>query len=317
MQPHNPYTGVDFFGFFLMLAQRIWGFATGALSSRDVASDEIQIVVIAGVALSCSLVGTFLVLRKMTMLANALSHTILLGIVLAFLMMQMVGGGEGHHVDISIQVMVVAAIVTGLLTAFLTEFLTKSMRLQEDASTGLVFTTLFAIGVVLVTVLTKNVHIGTEVVMGNADGLRFEDSFLVYAIAVGNVVIFGLLFRQYQLTTFDGALAKALGFSPILFNYVLMSQASVTAIGAFRAVGVLMVLAFFTGPPLTARMLSHSLQSLLWIASGLGVLASLVGVALARHFLSVEGISFSTSGMVVCVLIVQFALVAGYRTLRK
>jgi manganese/zinc/iron transport system permease protein len=91
-----------------------------------------------------------------------------------------------------------------------------------------------------------------------------------------------------------------------------MTQVSSTAIGAFRAVGVLMVLAFITGPPLTARLLTGSLKKMLLISVGIGILASLIGVALSRHVLTVYAISLSTSGVVVCVIVILYLAAALY-----
>lgn len=304
----NPYSGQTFFGFFFELAIRFWAFLKGDWGWGDLASDEIQVLVLAGVAASSALVGTFLVLRKMTMLANALSHTILIGIVMAFIWTKQVDGEHAGGIDM--HAMLIAALIMGLLTTFLTELLTKGARLQEDASTGLVFTSLFAIGVVALTVLTRNAHIGTEVVMGNVDALQLSDLNLVYLVLAINVVLFIFFFKEFKITTFDAGLARAFGIAPFVYNYMLMTQVSGTAIGAFRAVGVLMVLAFITGPPLTARLLVHDLKKMLIVAVLIGVAASFIGVALSRHILTVYGTPLSTGGLVVCVITALYALVA-------
>jgi len=239
MDYHNPYTDKTFFGFFLQLCLRLWAFVRGEFGLEALASDEIQILVLIGVASSAALLGCFLVLRKMTMLANALSHTILLGIVLAYIFTS--GGGldlaESHHDPINIQAMLIASLAMGLLTTFLTQVLTKVVGLQEDASIGIVFTSLFAVGVILATVLTRSAHIGTEVVMGNVDALQLDDCKLVFIILGINLLLFVFLYKEYKITTFDEGLSRALGISPVVFNYLLMTQVSATAIGGFRAVG--------------------------------------------------------------------------------
>jgi manganese/zinc/iron transport system permease protein len=298
----NPYSGQNFFGFFIQLIQRFGAFFSGNLSFNDLATDEIQILVLIGIAISGALVGTFLILRKMTMLANSLSHTILLGIVIAYVF---------FHTDentINLPILLAAAFGTGLATTFLTEFLTKTVRLQEDASIGIVFTSLFSVGIILATVLTRNVHIGTEAVMGNVDALQLDDCKLVYAILGLNVVLVFLFFKEYKITTFDPALSKAMGISTVFFNYLLMAQTSATSIAGFRAVGVLMILSFITGPALTARLVTHDLKKMLYYAIGIGCFSSLVGVALSRHMLSVYGIALTTSGLVVCVIAAVFVL---------
>lgn len=300
----NPYSGQTFFGFFVQLAIRFWQWITGGISLDQLAADEIQVLVLAGVAASSALVGTFLVLRKMTMLANSLSHTILVGIVIAFLWTYGIGSNIPPHTEqISIHTLLIAALVMGLVTAFLTELLTKGARLQEDASMGIVFTSLFALGVVAVTLLTRNAHIGIEAIMGNADALQLGDCRLVYLILGVNILIFTLFFKEFHITTFDPALASSFGIAPAIFNYLLMTQVSSTAIGAFRAVGVLMVLAFITGPALTARLLTTTLKQMLLTAVAVGVSASVVGVAISRHILTTYGLALSTAGVVVCVIV--------------
>jgi manganese/zinc/iron transport system permease protein len=300
----NPYYGETFFGFIAQLAMRFGQFITGQLPLENLATDEVQVLVLTGVAASSALVGTFLLLRKMTMLANSLSHTILIGIVIAFLWTYGIGSDIPPHTEqVPIHTLLIAALVMGLLTAFLTEFLTKSARLQEDASMGIVFTSLFAIGVIAVTLLTRNAHIGIEAIMGNADALQLEDCKLVYLILGINIVIFTVFFKEFHLTTFDAALASSFGIAPAFFNYLLMTQVSSTAISAFRAVGVLMVLAFITGPALTARLLTTTLKQMLLTAVAIGIGASIVGVALSRHLLTEYGLALSTGGIVVCVIV--------------
>lgn len=299
----NPYHDLTFFHVILKFLFRMGELLTGRLPLSQLASDEVQILVLIGVAGSSALVGTFLVLRRMTMLANALSHTILIGIVLAFIF-----AASGHHSAPPITALLIASVLMGFMTAFLTEFLTKVIRLQEDASTGLVFTSLFALGVILLTILTKDAHIGTEAVMGNVDALHTDDVRWVNIIFAGNILLIFLFFRGYQITTFDSALAGALGFSNLFYNYLLMAQVSATVIGAFRAVGVLLVLSFMTGPVLAARLMTHNLKKLLCLSVGLGSLASLLGVALTRHILTVYGVPLSTSGVVVCTITVMYLI---------
>jgi manganese/zinc/iron transport system permease protein len=305
---YNPYTGKTFIGVLVELVIRFWAFLQGNLPVDNLASDEIQILVLAGVAASSAFVGTFLVLRKMTMLANSLSHTILIGIVIAFVFTHDGIVNEGHSINIT--AMLIASFIVGIATVFLTELLTKGARLQEDASTGIVFTSLFAIGIIAVTMLTRNAHIGTEAVMGNVDALQFDDCKLVYTVLAINVALLALFYKEYKITTFDPALSRTLGITPTFFNYLLMAQMSATAISAFRAVGVLMVLAFITGPVLTARLLTHDLKKLLILAAAIGVAASIMGVALSRHMLSVFGISLSTAGVVVCIILLLYLAAA-------
>lgn len=307
----NPYQGLTFGQFILHFFYRLGQFLTGHLGLDALVTDEIQVLVLSGIAISSALVGTFLILRRMTMLANSLAHTILLGIVIAYVISMFWRSDypEEESFAVPMQALLVASLLMGFLTSFLTEFLTKTLRLQADASTGIIFTALFALGIILVTLLTRSAHIGIEAVMGNADALHVEDLKWVFYILVMNILIIVLFFKEFKITTFDPGLAYALGISNTFFSYLLMAQVSATAIGSFRAVGVFLVLAFMTGPSLTARLLTHRLKAVLGVASLLGTLAALFGVALTRHLLTVFGIALSTSGVVVCLISFFYLLV--------
>ncbi len=301
----NPYSGSDFFTFFVVLFHRIGLFLKGELGLAKLASDEVQLIVIGLVAVSSALVGTFLVLKKMTMLANSLSHTILVGIVVSYLILLPFSSEGGM---LSVRTFFIAALVTGLITTVLTQLLTHIFRLQEDASIGIVFSTLFALGVVLVTLFTRNTHLGVEAIMGNADALHPNDINMVLWIACGNILCFILFYKEFQIAAFDAPLAKALGCAPALFTYFLMVQTAATAIGAFRSVGVLLVLAFIVGPVLSARLFVKRLPTLLWLACSLGVFSVIIGVALSRHFLTVHGAALSTGGLVVTIIALVYLL---------
>ena len=284
----NPYSGADFFQFFGILIQRLF---TGQIFSP--AADEVQLAVLCAVSVSCGLIGPFLVLRRMAMFANSLSHTILFGIAGAFLVASKVWTGGLFDLP----TLLLGAFIAALVTAFLTEGLVRLFRLQEDASVGLVFTALFALGIVLVTLFTRDVHLGTEAVMGNVDILQISDirfAALLAAVNLGAVVLF---YPSLLLSSFDGGLAKTLGVKSRRF--LLLFLTAITCIGAFRAVGVLLVLAFLTGPYLTARLFCHRLPWLLFWSCAIGCAASAAGVALSRHLLSVYGLALSTGGIVV------------------
>lgn len=284
----SPYWGVNFFEFFQVLLIRVF---SGDLST--IAPDEVQIGVIGSIAICCGLIGPFLVLKKMSMFANSLSHTILLGIVGAFLLL-------GGAVLFDFYHLLLGALIASILTAVLTEGLVKWFHLTEDASIGLVFTFLFALGIVFVTLFVRDTHLGVESVMGNADALSSKDFRLVASLVVINVLMVFLFFRQFHLSSFDPHLAKVLGLPGTVFHFLLLFLVAATCIGAFRAVGVLLVLAFLVGPYLTARLFSHRLKPLLFYSCLIGVAATVSGVAFARHILSVYDMALSTGGIVVC-----------------
>ncbi len=300
---NNPYWGKHFFDVIFLFVQRMFYVLTGKIAMADLAPDEIQISVLALLAVASAAVGAFLVMKKMTMLANSLSHTVLLGIVISYLcLLPFLPKEEMSAHGISVQLLLFASFVTALITTLLTQLLTSLFRLQEDASTGLVFTMLFALGIVLITALTRNAHIGTEAIMGNVDALHLNDVYLIFWIALLNLTLIGVFYKEWKVTTFDGGFANSIGFSGPLFNYFLMALTSVTVIGAFRAVGVLLVLAFLVAPVLTARLFCHRLKHMILLSIGIGIGCSVISVALARHLLSVYHLPLSTSGLTIACL---------------
>ncbi len=292
----NPYSGTNVFEFIALFVQRVIFFATGQLGWKDIAIDEVQIFVLSLVALSAAFVGTFLVLRKMAMLANALSHTLLLGIALAFLIL-----APSAH-SLPLPVLLLAALASALLTSFMTYACKRWFSLSEDVSTGLVFTTLFALGIVIVSGWMRNTHLGIEAIMGNADALHKNDLVFTFWIAMINVLSIILLYRGWKVTTFDPAFAKMSGFSPLFFHMVLLLITAMTAVAAFRAVGVMLALSFFVTPLLCARLLCSRLLTVLCVSAGIGIGSVLLSVALSRHFLTVHGLAFSTGGLTCCCL---------------
>lgn len=313
----SSYADVNFVEFFPLLFYRLWLVITGG--DIQIAADEMQLMVLIGLAISGALVGSFLFFQRMTMLANALSHTILLGIVLSYLLLRLFSEASadamGHQLPFTL--FFVAALLTALLTAFTTQFLVQKVRLQSDASTGLVFTTFFALGILLVSLFTRNAHIGIEVVMGNVDGLQYKDLTMTGFVLFLNLAVTYCFYRGYMVTSFDPSFAGVLGYSRSFYHYMLMVQTAITCVAAFRAVGVLMVLSFLTAPVLIARALSAHFLMFLCCAVASSVLACFVGVALSRHILTVTGSGMSTGGLVVCTLIVFYVLVLLYQAGRR
>ncbi len=293
------YHSCDFFSFLGIFFQRFYLFVTGNLPLAQLASDEIQVGILALLGITASLLGSFLILRRMTMLANSLSHTILLGIVIAYLF---------FGFTLNLKVMGAAALISALLTAFLTEGLVKLFRLNEDASIGFVFSTLFALGIVLVTALTNNAHIGSEIIMGNLDAVRLSDLKTTSAVFGINLLAILLLYRGYAVSSFDATFAGRIGFSPRAFHYLLMVQTALTSIAAFRAVGVVLVLTLFVGPPLIARLLTKTLRSMLLLSSGLSLVFAILSVALSRHCLNCWQMPLSTAGISSALILLGFLL---------
>lgn len=237
------------------------------------------------VSVSCALLGCFLILRRMAMVGDAISHAVLPGIVIAFLF----SGARDSTT------MLIGAGVIGVLTTFLIEFLHKKAKLQTDASIGVTFTWLFAVGVVLISVFAGKVDIDQDCVLYGEIAyvpldLLYTDGGVNYGPRALYIMSFILLvvilfittgYKELFLTTFDPGFATAIGISTTLWHYLLMGAVSATTVASFESVGAILVVALLIGPAATAYLLSDNLKWMLFIASVTGVLASVGGYYIA------------------------------------
>jgi manganese/zinc/iron transport system permease protein len=263
---------------------------------------EIQLIAVV-VAIACAIPGVFLVLRKMALISDAISHSILPGIVIGFFITQ----------DLNSPLLILLAALTGLLTVVLVEMIQKTGLVKEDTAIGLVFPSLFSIGVIMIAKNANDVHLDVDAVLLGELAFAPFDRLLMFGMDVGpkslwvmgiillsTVLLLCMFFKELKVSTFDVGLSSALGFSPILMHYGLMSVSSITVVGAFDAVGAILVVALMIAPAATAYLLTNDLKKMLWISVGFGVFAAIAGYWLA-HF-----IDASISGSITTVLGVLF-----------
>ncbi|WP_430410688.1 metal ABC transporter permease [Kordia sp.] len=271
-------------------------------------------IIVALVAVACAIPGTFLVLRKMSLISDAISHSILLGIVIGFFI---VG-------DTASPLLIVLAALAGIVTVFLVEFIQKTGLVKEDTAIGLVFPALFSIGVILIAKNANDVHLDIDSVMvgdlslapfdpllincteGIADScinLGPKAIWVIGIILLITLVLLFMFFKELKVSTFDPGLAAALGFSPIIMHYGLMTVSSVTIVGAFDAVGPILVVALMIAPAATAYLFTKDLKKMLVLACFFGVFSAISGYWLA-HLLDA-----SISGSMTTVLAILFLLV--------
>jgi manganese/zinc/iron transport system permease protein len=268
------------------------------------ASLEIQLIAVLTAA-ACALPGVFLVLRSMAMMADAISHTVLLGIVLVFFVVQ----------DLQSPWLLVGAAATGLITVTLVEMLNRTRLVKEDAAVGLVFPALFSLAVILISRYARGVHLDVDaVLLGELAFAPFDRMVILgidlpvalatmAAILALNVTFIAFFYKELKLSTFDPRLATALGFAPGLLHYGLMALVSVTAVGAFDAVGAVLVVALFVTPAAAAYLLTDDLRRMLLLATGIGILSALSGYWLARTVdASIAGSMATMTGLIFVII---------------
>ncbi len=265
-------------------------------------ADTTAMIVLTGtlVGVAAALVGTFLVLRRTAMLSDAISHTIVFGIVVVWLFTRQQSG----------PVQLFGAALTGLLTVFLTELLVNSRKVKNDAAIGLVFPVLFAAGVLLLNLYARDVHIDTHTVLLGEIGFVWLDTMTLGGLEVpvavvwmsvvtlANALFVGLFFKELKLSTFDPQLAQALGFAPSLLFYGLLALTSVTAVAAFDAVGAVLFIAFVIIPPSAAYLLTDRLVLMLALSALIALASSVSGYVLAvRMDVSIGGMMAVMTGV--------------------
>ena len=308
------------------------------------------------IAISGALLGTFLLLRGMSLTSDAISHTVLLGIVVAFLVMT---GLLNQEPDLASPWLIIGAALGGVATVVLTEAIYRSGLVKQDAALGLAFPLLFALAVILISRFVQDVHMDEDAVfigeigvawadtnshcLGNCEtvtitlddsraeisrqctncreeaisprdegavfvercdncgeyspaqawqaGFIDEEPILVFwpksitvmsLIMLLSIIFVVVFFKELKLSTFDPALAAALGFRPTVMHYSLMVIVSLVAVGAFEAVGSILVIAFFIIPPAAAYLLTDNLSRMLVYSSIMGAAGAYFGYDLAR-----------------------------------
>lgn len=266
---------------------------------------EIQLIAVI-VAIACAIPGVFLVLRKMALISDAISHSILPGIVIGFFLTE----------DLNSPWLILLAALTGVITVVLVEAIQKTGLVKEDTAIGLVFPALFSIGVILIAKNANDVHLDVDaVLLGELAFAPFDRLFIggvdvgpksLWVMGIILTVTIGLLisfFKELKVSTFDAGLSAALGFSPVVLHYGLMTVSSVTVVGAFEAVGAVLVVALMIAPAATAYLLTSDLKKMLILSIIFGVTSAIGGYWMA-HLLDA-----SIAGSMTTVLGIVFMIV--------
>ncbi len=232
-------------------------------------------------AVPCALLGNYLLLRRMALVGDAISHSVLPGLVLAFLLFRDLGAGY----------MLAGAIVAGLVTTLLIEFITAKSRLKSDAATGITYTTLFALGIFLVMTYADRIHIDAECVLfGELEYVQLAEPSALGGVPVPILISAGIallvfafiavFYKELTLTSFDPGLARTIGVRTGLVHYGLMAMLSFVVVTSLESVGILVV-ALLVLPGSTAQFFTRRLWKLHALAVVFSATAVLSGFHLA------------------------------------
>ena len=259
-----------------------------------------SLFVLIATATACALLSPFLVLRKLSMVSDAISHSVLLGIVLAFFIVK----------DVGSPLLIAGAALFGVITVFAVEFLSGTGLVKNDDAVGIVFPMFFALAVVLITKFARNVHLDTDIVlMGEVIiaplnrteflGMDLPKAFVQMGILfIVNLLFIIIFFKELKITTFDKGFAKLAGFSSVALFYALMTLSSLTAVTAFDAVGAILVVSFLITPGAAAYLISKDLKVMIAISVGYAVINSIIGYVLSLLMnVSMSGMTAAVAGV--------------------
>ena len=259
-----------------------WQGAFSAESASPIGFWQVLMGFLVGSA--CGLVGNYLMLRRMALVGDAISHSVLPGIAIAFLL-------SGTRNSFA---MFVGALLAGVVTTVMIELIHRNSRIKQDAAIGIAFTTLFAIGVILISVFAGQVDLDQECVLyGEIGTVPLERTTVIggyalgpaslvrmAAVLAGTIFLIVLFYKELLVSSFDPALASSMGINATVMHYGLMSWLSVVVVSAFESVGAILVIAMLILPGATARLLSNRLDVMMVLSVVHCAIASLLGVHL-------------------------------------
>ena len=251
------------------------------------------------VGISCGVLGCFIVLRNMALIGDALSHAVLPGVFFAFLIF-------GY----SVIGFFIGSVTAGLLAAVAITWIQQNVKTKNDAAIGIVFTAMFAIGVMGISWISKSegVHLDIkDFLVGNVLGVSDEDMYLTGGLTVYVIVNVIIFYRQLFVSTFQPTIAETMGISVKLMHYFLMLLLSFVVVAALQTVGVILVVAMLITPASTALLITDRLQKVIILAAILGFLSAVIGLLLAIFFDTTPGPAMAVVAAIMYVLAAFFA----------
>jgi manganese/zinc/iron transport system permease protein len=278
-------------------------------------NDFLTLLTAITIAVSCSLLGCFLVLRKTVMVGDAISHSVLPGIAIAYLLSS----------SFNSVFMLIGAAVFGVFTTLIIDFFHKKLKLQEDASIGITFTWLFAIGVIIITLFTNsNTDLDQDCVLFGELSSTFLDKIIVgdYLIGTRNfwmifpvfliILVFVLFgYKGLSIVSFNEDYARSLGINVGSLNLIFMSLVSVTTVMSFESVGAILVVGLLVIPPATAYLITDKLKRMLIYSCLLAIVSCIIG-----FYLSIL-IDVTASSLIIVVSGCLFLLTFGSVNIKK
>lgn len=214
------------------------------------------------VGIICGVIGCFIILRGMSLLGDAISHAVLPGVAISYML------GINFFIG---------AVVTGILTAVGIGFISQNSRIKHDTAIGIMFTAVFAIGIILITFMKSSTDL-YHILFGNILSVQVSDMILTLCIGVIIIALVYLFYKELLVSTFDPTMAKAYGLPVKVIHYGLMILLTLATVASLQTVGIVLVVAMLITPAATAYLLSNRLWVMIYLAAGIGAFSAIVGL---------------------------------------
>ncbi|HEY4602128.1 MAG TPA: metal ABC transporter permease [Cerasibacillus sp.] len=239
------------------------------------------------VGILCGVIGSFIILRGMALMGDAISHAILPGVAISFML------GINYFYG---------AVLMGIITSLGIGFVTQNSRIKSDSSIGIVFSAFFALGILLLMKAQTAVDL-SSILFGNVLSVRSSDMWLTLGIGIFVLLMVFLFYKELLITTFDPVISKSYGLPTKLVHYGLMVLLTLVTVASLQTVGVILVVAMLITPAATAYLLTNRLSVMIFLAAIFGTLSSVLGLYFSFKY-------NLTSGAVIVLVATAFFILA-------
>ncbi|MCT4781510.1 MULTISPECIES: metal ABC transporter permease [Exiguobacterium] len=239
------------------------------------------------VGIICGVIGCFIILRGMSLMGDAISHAVLPGVAISYLL------GINFFIG---------AVATGLLTALGIGFVSQNSRIKNDTAIGILFTSAFALGIILISFLRSSSDL-YHILFGNVLAVRPSDMWMTLVIGIIVLGAIYLFYKELLVTSFDPTMAAAYGLSTRLVHYLLMTMLTLVTVASLQTVGIILVVAMLITPAATAYLLTNRLSRMIFLSAGFGTLSSIIGLYFSFTY------NLSSGASIVLVATALFAVV--------
>jgi iron/zinc/copper transport system permease protein len=243
------------------------------------------------VGIICGVIGCFIILRGMSLMGDAISHAVLPGVAISYML------GVNFFFG---------AVISGVITAIAIGFVSQNSRIKHDTSIGIMFTAAFASGIIIITMLKSSTDL-YHILFGNVLAVRLSEMWITLGISLFVLAAVYLFYKELLVTSFDETMGAAYGLPVRFIHYFLMTLLTMVTVASLQTVGIVLVVAMLITPAAAAYLLTERLWMMIFLASGIGVISSIVGLYFSFTYNLASGATIVISSTAIFILVFLFS----------